>query len=99
MSLPFNQGKPQIKRKNKDFDITMGSTIEANINVINFLDVILKLCNNTCRPYMKENNEINYLHKDSNHSRHIKNQLSKWWGKGSVNCQGINISLMIKSNL
>ena len=38
-----------------------------NAKVVNFLDVTLNLNTGVFRPFQKENNEIFYIHKDSNH--------------------------------
>ena len=46
-------------------------TVEANVKVVNFLDVTLDLRGNTYKPYMKPNNIPVYVHKQSNHPPQI----------------------------
>ena len=50
-------------------------TIQCNMKIVNYLDVTLNLENSTYRPYQKENNEITYIHKESNHPPSIIKQL------------------------
>ena len=42
-------------------------TIEANLKVVNFLDVQLDLENGLYKPYIKPNEKPNYVHSQSNH--------------------------------
>ena len=42
-------------------------TIEANKKTINFLDVTLDLASGSYKPFMKPNNKILYVHRQSNH--------------------------------
>ena len=42
-------------------------TIEANKQVINFLDVTFNLNNSTYQPYTKPNTTLQYVHRESNH--------------------------------
>ena len=42
-------------------------TIEANKQVINFLDVTFNLSRNTFQPYTKPNTTLQYVHHESNH--------------------------------
>ena len=42
-------------------------TIEANKQIINFLDVTFNLNNNTYQPFTKPNTTLQYVHRDSNH--------------------------------
>ena len=42
-------------------------TIEANKQIVNFLDVTFNLTNNTHHPYMKANTTLQYVHKEGNH--------------------------------
>lgn len=46
-------------------------TIDANKKVVNFLDVTLDLNKGNYKPYMKPNNKIVYVHRDSNHPPNI----------------------------
>ena len=45
----------------------MRITIEANKQVINFLDVTFNLSRNTFQPYTKPNTTLQYVHHESNH--------------------------------
>ena len=42
-------------------------TIEANKQIINFLDVTFNLNNNTYQPFTKPNTTLQYVHRESNH--------------------------------
>ena len=42
-------------------------TIEANKKIVNFLDVIFDLTSGSYKPYMKPNNKLLYVHRQSNH--------------------------------
>ena len=42
-------------------------TIEANKQIINFLDVTFNLNNSTYRPFTKPNTTLQYVHRESNH--------------------------------
>ena len=46
-------------------------TIEANVKIVNFLDVTFDLSRGTYAPYMKPNNVPVYVHKQSNHPPQI----------------------------
>ena len=52
-------------------------TIEANVKVVNFLDVTFDLSRNTYEPYMKPNNFPVYVHKKSNHPPQIIKNIPK----------------------
>ena len=41
--------------------------IQCNMKIVNYLDVTFNLNDGTYKPYKKPNNEIRYIHKDSNH--------------------------------
>ena len=45
----------------------LGTTSEANIKTVDFLDVVFDLENDTFRPYIKPNNTPSYVHTLSNH--------------------------------
>ena len=42
-------------------------TIDANKKIVHFLDVTFDLANGSYKPYMKPNNKILYVHRQSNH--------------------------------
>lgn len=46
-------------------------TIEADKTIINFLDVIFDLTSESYKPYMKPNNKLLYVHRQSNHPPEI----------------------------
>ena len=50
-------------------------TIETNLDQVNFLDVSLRLSDNTYWPYQKPNNTPLYIHAQSNHPANIKKSL------------------------
>ena len=41
--------------------------IQCNIKIVNYLDVSLNLNDGTYRPYHKPDNQMSYVHIDSNH--------------------------------
>ena len=45
----------------------LGTTAEANIKIVNFLDITLNLNDGSFKPYCKPNNKPQYVHKCSNH--------------------------------
>ena len=49
--------------------------IKCNMKLIYYLDVTLNLNNSNYKPYHKPDNEILYIHKDSNHPLSILNQI------------------------
>jgi hypothetical protein len=61
-------------------DLGLKITIEANIKVVNFLDVTLNLNDNTFKTFNKPNNTPLYIHKQSNHPPTITKNLP-----GSIN--------------
>ena len=56
-------------------------TTQVNITVTDFLDVMLDLQTGLHRPYMKATSSPMYVHKDSNHPRHVKKELPKMIGR------------------
>ena len=50
-------------------------TAEANLHVVNFLDVTFDLTSGKHRPYRKPNDDLLYIHKHSNHPPIILRQL------------------------
>ena len=49
--------------------------IKCNLKIVVFLDVRLNLTDSTYKPYHKPNDEICYVHKESNHPPSITKQL------------------------
>ena len=75
-----NLSGPQSERIKKSFTKLFNKyklkiTVQCNIKIVNYLDVSLNLTNATYHPYHKSNNEINYIHKESNHPPSIIKQL------------------------
>ena len=50
-------------------------TIQCNVKIVDYLHVSFNLTDPSCRPFNKTNNEINYIHKQSNHPPSIIKQL------------------------
>ena len=57
-------------------------TVECNLTITDFLDVTFDLKSGTYYPYRKQNNEILYIYKQSNHPpsiiKQIPSMISKW---------------------
>ena len=53
----------------------MKTTIQYNLKIVDYLDVTFNLTDSSYRPFNKTNNEINYIHKQSNHPPSIIKQL------------------------
>ena len=69
----------------KKYDLSI--TIEANLKVVNFLDVQLDLEKEIYKPFMKPNDKPNYVHSQSNHPPGILRNIPK-----SINTRLNNIS-------
>ena len=50
-------------------------TIQCNLRIVDYLDVTFNLTDSSYRPFNKTNNEINHIHKQSNHPPSIIKQL------------------------
>ena len=50
-------------------------TIQCNLKIVDYLDVTFNLTDSSYRSFNKPNNEINYIHKQSNHPPSIIKQL------------------------
>ena len=71
---------PSIERLRKDIiklfkDSGLNITIESNMSTVNFLDVTFNLEAAKYRPYKKPNDQLLYIHKESNHPPTVKRQL------------------------
>ena len=55
----------------------MKVAVSANQKSVDFLDVTFDLDTEKYQPYKKPNNEIKYIHKNSNHPPNIINQIPK----------------------
>ena len=60
------QVKKNIQKIFKDHGLDI--IIQCNMKVVNYLDVTFNLSDGTYKPYTKPNNEIKYIHKNSNHT-------------------------------
>ena len=56
-------------------DNHLNITIQYNLKIVNYLDVTSNLSKATYRPFCKPNNEIVYIHKESNHPPSILRQI------------------------
>ena len=65
--------KKDIQKLFKDNHLNI--TIQCNLKIVNYLDVTFNLSNATYRPFCKPNNEIAYIHKESNHPPSILRQI------------------------
>ena len=72
--------KQNLDRLRKELHAFFGTfglkiTIETGLQTVNYLDVTFNLCNNTFHPYRKPNDTPLYVHKESNHPKHILNNI------------------------
>ena len=65
--------RKQIIQTFKDNDLKI--TIDMNMRTANFLDCTFDLVKDAYYPYKKENNQLLYINKESNHPPNIKKQL------------------------
>ena len=75
-----NVSGPQSEKIKKNFqrifhENNLEIVILCNMKIVNYLDVTLNLNDGTYRPYHKPNNEIMYIHSESNHPPAIIKQL------------------------
>ena len=71
---------PQAERIKKDFqklfkENHLNITITCNLKIVNYLDITMNLNDGTYRPYRKPNDDITYIHCQSNHPPAIIKQL------------------------
>ena len=57
--------KKKLQRLFKEYDLEI--TAESNLKVVNYLDVTFNLKDGTFRTYHKLDNQIQYIHTESNH--------------------------------
>ena len=77
-----NKSGPEIEKIKKNIqnifkENELDIAIKCNMKLVNYLDVTLNLNNWNYKPYHKPDNEILYIHKDSNHPLSILNQIPK----------------------
>ena len=70
----------QLSKLFKD-NFNLKITFEANLRIVNFLDVTLSLNDGSYRPYRKDDTVPLYIHRDSNHPPHIKKEMVKMVGR------------------
>ena len=68
-----NMKVTQLCKVFKKYDLTI--LVEVNHKIVNFLDITLDLNTGLYKPYMKPNNKILYVHKESNHPRAVTDNL------------------------
>ena len=61
--------KQQVIEVFQEYDLKVKAV--ANTRVANFLDITLDLNNKVHRPYMKPGTQLEYVHVNSNHPRHV----------------------------
>ena len=74
MAPKQKKSKKDIQKLFKDNYLNI-TTIHCNLKINNYLDVTFNLSNATYRPFCKPNNEIEYIHKESNHPPSILRQI------------------------
>ena len=67
-------------RENVSERFCLKITFEANLTVVNFLDVTLSLTDGSYRPYRKDDLIPLYIHHYSKHPPHVKKQMVKMIG-------------------
>ena len=77
-----NSNGPKIDKIKKKItkifkDEGLNITVEANIDIVNFLDVTLNIKTQKCSPYQKPNNTPQYINKKSNHPPQIIKELPR----------------------
>jgi hypothetical protein len=68
-----NKTRNELHKCYKNFGIKI--TADANLHVVNFLDVTLDLNNGKFKPYRKPNDDPLYINRHSNHPPSITKQL------------------------
>ena len=61
--------KKKLQRLFKEYDLEI--TAESNLKVVNYLDITFNLKDGTFRPYHKPDDQIQYIHTESNHPPNI----------------------------
>ena len=61
--------KKKLPRLFKEYDLEI--TAESNLKIVNYLGVTFNLKDGTFRPYRKLDNQIQYIHTESNHPQNI----------------------------
>ena len=61
--------KKKLQRLFKEYDLEI--TAESNKKILNYLDITLTLKDGTFRPYHKPDDQMQYIHTESNHPANI----------------------------
>ena len=61
--------KKKLPRLFKEYELEI--TAESNLKIVNYLDVTFNLKDGTFRPYHKLDDQIQYIHTESNHPQNI----------------------------
>ena len=64
-----------MQRLFKEYDLEI--TAESNLKIVNYLDVTFNLKNGTFRPYQKPDDQIQYIHTESNHPSSLPPNINK----------------------
>ena len=75
-----NKNGPETEKIKKNIqkifkENKLDTVIQCNMKIVTYLDVSLDLSNSNYKPYHKPDNEISYIHKDSNHPPSILKQI------------------------
>ena len=98
----------KIKKLQKLFkDNHLNITIQCNLKIVSYLDVTFNLTNATYQPFCMTNNEITYIHNESNHppsiswqiTLSIKSRLSKHSSNEKIFKKSTQIYQGIKSDI
>lgn len=80
LALIRNVSGPETERLKKEFvrifkENHLDITILCNLKIVDYLDITMNLNDGSYRPYHKPNDEIRYIHSESNHPPAIIKQL------------------------
>ena len=68
-STELEKMKKKLERLFKEYDLEI--TAESNQKIVNYLDITLNLKDGTFRPYHKPDDQMPYIHTESNHPPNI----------------------------
>ena len=101
LAIVRNLSGPKIERKRKAIiklfkECGLNITIQANLKIVNFLDIEMNLGTGTYRPYRKADNMPVYINRNSNHPPTIIKEIPKYLkSHGSI----LHIALVSKQML
>ena len=75
-----NTSGPQAEKIKKHFQNivrknNLNIIVKCNLKIVDYLEVTLNLSDGSYKPFHKPNSEVNYIHRESNHSPSIIKQL------------------------